>query len=108
IEKKGASALLKAVDAILVPGGFGTRGIEGKILAAQYARENKVPYLGICLGMQIALIEFARHVANMKAANSTEFDANTLYPVVALVEEWTEQDGNKQVRYANSNKGGTM
>ena len=100
--------VLASADAILVPGGFGLRGIEGKILAAKYARENKVPFLGICLGMQIAVIEFARHVAGMTAANSTEFDPSTAYPVVALVNEWIENGGKVQRRHANSDKGGSM
>ena len=86
IETRGVE-LLKDLDAILVPGGFGERGIEGKILTAQYARENKIPYLGICLGMQVALIEFARNVANMADANSTEFKADCKFPVVALITE---------------------
>jgi CTP synthase len=107
VEQKGVSSL-KEMDAIIVPGGFGKRGVEGKILAAQYARENNVPYLGICLGMQIALIEFARHKANMPNANSTEFDLNTPYPVVALVAEWTNQSGQVETRDENSDKGGTM
>lgn len=100
--------VFKHVDAILVPGGFGTRGVEGKIIAAQYARENNVPYLGICLGMQIAVIEFARHVANLKDANSSEFDAKTPYPVVALVSEWIGQEGQVEKRDSNSDLGGTM
>ncbi|WP_437438494.1 glutamine amidotransferase-related protein, partial [Vibrio cholerae] len=79
---------LNGLDAILVPGGFGDRGIEGKIRAAQYARENKIPYLGICLGMQVALIEYARNVASMGGAHSTEFNKNTKYPVVGLITEW--------------------
>lgn len=100
--------LLENADAILVPGGFGTRGVEGKIMAAQYARENNVPYLGICLGMQIALVEYARHCANMTGANSTEFDADTPYPVVALVSEWLDESGNKQLRDEGTDLGGTM
>lgn len=108
LESKGAKALLSEVDAVLVPGGFGKRGVEGKILAAQYARENKIPYLGICLGMQIALIEYARHVANMPNANSTEFDAETPYPVVALVTEWINQTGEREQRSEKSDVGGTM
>jgi CTP synthase len=107
IEKNGA-ALLKGMDAILVPGGFGKRGVEGKVLAAKYARENKVPYLGICLGLQIALIEYTRHVANIKEANSTEFDRQTPYPIVALVTEWVDQSGKKELRNEESDKGGTM
>lgn len=100
--------LLSCVDAILVPGGFGKRGVEGKILAAKFARENKIPYLGICLGMQIAIIEYARHMANMKDANSTEFDQQTPYPVVALVTEWITQTGEREQRSEKSDVGGTM
>ena len=96
------------IGAILVPGGFGNRGIEGKILAAKFARENNIPYLGICLGMQVAVIDYARNVLNMPGANSTEFDTNTQYPVVTLVEEWLDQNGAKQLRVASSSKGGTM
>lgn len=107
IEQKGAS-LLKGVDAILVPGGFGKRGSEGKILAAKYARENHVPYLGICLGMQIAIIEYARHKLNLPEANSTEFDPNTQHPVIALVTEWKSKQGEVQKRTADSDLGGTM
>jgi len=100
--------LLRDVDAILVPGGFGVRGIEGKIIAAEYARENGIPYLGICLGMQIAIIEYARHKANMKNANSTEFDSDTPYPVIALVNQWIEEDGQIQKRKKEDDLGGTM
>ncbi len=107
IEKQGAELLAEA-DAILVPGGFGHRGVEGKILAAQYARENGVPYFGICLGMQVALVEFARHQANMKDANSSEFVSDTPYPVVALVSEWQDSDGNVEYRDENSDLGGTL
>ncbi len=95
-------------DAILVPGGFGKRGIEGKICAARFARERKVPYLGICLGMQVATIEFARHVAGLKDANSTEFDAASPNPVIALITEWKDADGTIKTRDQNSNLGGTM
>ena len=95
-------------DAILVPGGFGVRGVEGKICAAQYARENKVAYLGICLGMQVATIEYARHVAGLKDANSTEFDPQTPHPVIALIDEWQDADGSIQKRNASSDLGGTM
>ena len=95
-------------DAILVPGGFGIRGVEGKICAAQYARENKVPYLGICLGMQVATIEFARHVAGLKDANSTEFAPNGPHPVIALITEWKDEDGTIKQRSENSDLGGTM
>lgn len=108
IEKKGAKALLKNVDGILVPGGFGSRGVEGKILAAQYAREHDVPYLGICLGMQVALIEFARNVAGLKDANSTEFNRNTPYPIIALITEWSDEEGNIERRNESSDLGGTM
>ncbi|GGY76052.1 CTP synthase [Pseudoduganella plicata] len=107
IEAKGPGDLAK-YDAILVPGGFGKRGVEGKIRAAQFARENKVPYLGICLGMQVALIEYARHMAGLTNANSTEFDADTDQPVVALIDEWQGQDGKVEKRDANSDLGGTM
>ena len=100
--------LLDCVDAILVPGGFGARGIEGKIYAVKVARENDIPYLGICLGMQIAVIEYARNVCGLKSANSTEFDASTDYPVVGLIEEWIDQEGNKELRSADSDLGGTM
>lgn len=108
LEKEDAAKLLSKMDAILVPGGFGKRGVEGKIRAVQYARENKVPYFGICLGMQIALIEYARHVAGMKNANSTEFDTETPYPVVALVTEWTNEGGGREHRNEKSDIGGTM
>ncbi len=99
---------LSSFDAILVPGGFGKRGIEGKIVAAQYARENRVPYLGICLGMQVATIEFARHVAGLDDANSTEFEPGCANPVIALIEEWQDRDGSIQKRTASSDLGGTM
>lgn len=108
LERQGPAHLLNQVDAIIVPGGFGQRGVEGKILAARYAREEKIPYLGICLGMQIAVIEYARHCANMPKANSTEFDAETPYPIVALVAEWTESSGVKTTRTEQADKGGTM
>lgn len=107
LERQGTQ-LLKGVSAILIPGGFGKRGIEGKIAAAQFAREQQVPYLGICLGMQIAVIEFARHCLNMTQANSTEFDPATPYPVIALVSEWTTADGKKELRDQHAAKGGTM
>lgn len=107
IEKEG-SQLLEKVDAILVPGGFGERGIDGKLTAIQYARENQIPYFGICLGLQLAVVEFARHKAGLKSANSTEFDPKTDKPVIALVTEWTNQSGNKEVRDQNSDLGGTM
>ena len=99
---------LQGFNSILVPGGFGNRGVEGKIAAAQYARENKVPYLGICLGMQVASIEYARHMAGLAGANSTEFDSATPYPVIALIDEWQDADGSVQKRDANSDLGGTM
>jgi CTP synthase len=95
-------------DAILVPGGFGIRGVEGKISSAQFARENKVPYLGICLGMQVATIEYARHMAGLTDANSTEFVPDGPYPVIALINEWKDADGSIQTRTADSNLGGTM
>ena len=107
IEKNGPGALA-TMDAVLVPGGFGVRGTEGKIAAIRYARENKVPYLGICLGMQLATIEFARHVAGFEGANSTEFDADTPHPVVALITEWQDREGRVEKRDASSNLGGTM
>ncbi|MBC3870048.1 CTP synthase [Undibacterium oligocarboniphilum] len=107
IEAHGTTSLEK-YDAILVPGGFGKRGVEGKIMAARYARENKIPYLGICLGMQVALIEYARHMAGLTMANSTEFDPETEQPVVALINEWKNQDGKVETRDENSDLGGTM
>ncbi|MBU2876530.1 MULTISPECIES: CTP synthase [Aliiglaciecola] len=107
IESKG-EAVLQDLDAILVPGGFGERGIEGKIAAAKYARENKIPYLGICLGMQVALIEYARNVTGMADANSTEFNPETPFPVVGLITEWQETDGSTEVRDESSDLGGTM
>ena len=107
IEVNGTKALEK-FDGILVPGGFGKRGVEGKINAARYARENKVPYLGICLGMQVALIEYARNMAGLTKANSTEFDDQTEQPVVALINEWQNHDGKVELRDANSDLGGTM
>ena len=99
---------LAKFDGILVPGGFGARGVEGKICAARYARDNKVPYLGICLGMQVATIEFARHVAGFKGANSTEFDPQTPHPVIALITEWKDADGTIKIRDEKSDLGGTM
>ncbi|WGO83012.1 glutamine hydrolyzing CTP synthase [Arsenophonus apicola] len=107
IEAHGSESL-KGLDAILVPGGFGERGVEGKIMAARYARENNIPYLGICLGMQVALIEYARHVAGMAGANSTEFAPDCPYPVVALITEWSDDSGNIKVRNEKSDLGGTM
>ena len=102
------AAQLARFDAILVPGGFGKRGIEGKIVAARYAREHRVPYLGICLGMQVATIEYARHVAGLAGANSTEFEPACPHPVIALIEEWKDRDGSIQKRTASSDLGGTM
>jgi CTP synthase len=101
-------AQLARYDAILVPGGFGKRGIEGKIIAAQYAREHGIPYLGICLGMQVATIEYARHMAGLAGANSTEFEPECEHPVIALIEEWKDRDGSIQKRTARSDLGGTM
>ena len=106
--KESVLTELSKLDGILVPGGFGTRGVEGKVLSAKYARTNLVPYLGICLGMQTALIEFARNVGGLEKANSTEFDPATPYPVVALVTEWTSQTGTTEKRDATSDLGGTM
>ncbi len=104
----GSVSRLANFDAVLVPGGFGKRGIEGKICAARFARENKVPYLGICLGMQVATIEFARHVAGLKDANSTEFEPDCANPVIALITEWKDADGTIKTRNKNSDLGGTM
>ncbi len=102
------TAAFARFDGILVPGGFGQRGVEGKIASAQYARENQVPYLGICLGMQVATIEYARHVAGLTGANSTEFDPATPHPVIALINEWQDKDGSIQKRSTASDLGGTM
>jgi CTP synthase len=102
------ASVLKNFDAILVPGGFGKRGIEGKIVAAQYAREHGIPYLGICLGMQVATIEYARHMAGLAGANSTEFEPETPHPVIALIDEWQDSDGSIQKRDEHSDLGGTM
>ncbi len=107
IEQKGLDVLGKA-DAILVPGGFGERGVEGKIMAVRYARENGVPYLGICLGMQVAVIEFARNVAQLKGAQSSEFQQDTPHPVIGLITEWQEKDGSIERRDEQSDLGGTM
>jgi len=107
IEKNGTTGLHN-MDAILVPGGFGRRGVEGKIKAIRYARENGVPYLGICLGMQLAVIEYARNVADLAGAHSTEFDPDTPHPVVALITEWQDRDGRIERRDAKSDLGGTM
>ena len=107
LETEGA-ACLADVDAILVPGGFGDRGVEGKIKTVRYARENGIPYLGICLGLQAAVVEFARNVAGLKDAHSTEFDPSTTNPVIALITEWQDQDGSSQERDADSELGGSM
>ena len=108
ISSKNIKKTLKNSDAVLVPGGFGERGIEGMILACKYARENNIPYLGICLGMQVAIIEYARNVLNLKGANSTEFDQNTKHPVIGLITEWNDISGKKEKRDKNSDLGGTM
>ena len=108
ITSKNVRRVLKKSDAILVPGGFGERGVEGMILACKYARENNVPYLGICLGMQIAIIEYARNVLKLKSANSTEFDSSTKFPVIGLITEWSDISGKKEKRTKNSDLGGTM
>ena len=102
------TAALEDVDAILVPGGFGNRGVEGKIQTVKFARENKVPYLGICLGMQVAVIEYARHVAGLKTAHSTEFKKDCPEPVIGLITEWQDSTGNIEQRDAASDLGGTM
>lgn len=107
IEEEGVESLV-GLDAILVPGGFGKRGTEGKIMAIEYARVNKIPYLGICLGMQLAVIEFARHVVGLANANSTEFDEKVEHPVVALITEWKNRDGSTEKRTDESDLGGTM
>ncbi len=107
IEKRGLD-VLDGVDAILVPGGFGERGMEGKIAAVCHARENKIPYLGICLGMQAAVIEFARHVAGLDGATSSEFEPTAEHPVIALITEWTKADGTRELRTEDSDLGGTM
>ncbi len=106
--EKGGAACLEGMDAVLVPGGFGRRGIEGKIEAVRYARERGIPYLGICLGMQLAVIEFARNVAGLAGAHSTEFNPDTAHPVIALITEWKSADGSVQVRSERSDLGGTM
>ncbi|RDE51228.1 MAG: CTP synthase [Candidatus Accumulibacter meliphilus] len=107
IERQGCAAL-QGMDAILVPGGFGRRGTEGKIAAIRHAREGGIPFLGICLGMQLAVVEFARHVAGMNGAHSSEFDQDTAYPVVALITEWQDASGRLEKRDENSDLGGTM
>ena len=105
---KNVAKTLKKSDAILVPGGFGERGVEGMILACRYSREKNIPYLGICLGMQVAIIEYARNVLNLKGANSTEFNQKTKYPVIGLITEWSDISGKKEKRNKNSDLGGTM
>jgi CTP synthase len=100
--------VLESMDAILVPGGFGLRGVEGKIAAAKYARENNIPYLGICLGMQVAVIEYARHIANLEGAHSTEFVEDPAHPVIALITEWQDEQGHIQTRDADTDLGGSM
>ncbi|MBV1788825.1 CTP synthase [Marinobacterium sp. D7] len=107
VEREGVE-ILKDVSAILVPGGFGERGVEGKIEAVRYARENKIPYLGICLGMQVAVIEYARHVAKLEEANSTEFEQDCTHPVIGLITEWLDASGEKEERSEASDLGGTM
>ena len=107
IEQHG-TGVLEGAHAILVPGGFGKRGVEGKIDAVRYARENNIPYLGICLGMQVAVIEFARNVAGLTGAHSTEFNQATEHPVIALIEEWQRADGGQELRSEDSDLGGTM
>ena len=108
ITSKNIRKTLKNADAVLVPGGFGERGIEGMILACKYARENDIPYLGICLGMQVAIIEYARNVLKLKDANSTEFNKDTKHPVIGLITEWSDISGKKEKRSKNSDLGGTM
>ncbi len=107
IDREGTGAL-EGMDAILVPGGFGKRGVEGKIKAIRFARENRIPYLGICLGMQLAVVEFARHMASLEGAHSTEFEPKTPYPVVALITEWMSREGQREMRSEQSDLGGTM
>ena len=107
IEKNGVDALTK-IDGVLIPGGFGRRGTEGKIKAIQFSRKHKIPFLGICLGMQLAVVEFARNRAGLDGANSSEFNSKTKYPVVGLITEWQTQDGIIEIRDENSNMGGTM
>ena len=108
INSRNVSKVLSSADAVLVPGGFGERGVEGMIQACKFARENQIPYLGICLGMQVALIEFARNVLKLKGANSTEFNSETKHPVIALITEWNDISGKKEKRNKNSDLGGTM
>jgi len=107
IENEGVTQL-KGVDAILIPGGFGERGVEGKISTARFARENKVPFLGICLGMQSVVIEFSRNVAGLEGAHSTEFLPNSPHPVIGLITEWQDHEGQTETRDENSDLGGTM
>jgi CTP synthase len=107
IERNGTGALANA-DAILVPGGFGDRGVEGKITAVQYARENNIPFLGICLGMHVALVEYARNVCGLEGAHSTEMDKDTPHPIIALITEWLDADGSTEMRDESSDLGGTM
>jgi CTP synthase len=107
IERAGTDCLA-GLDAILVPGGFGERGIEGKIRAVRFARENGIPYLGICLGMQVAVIEYARDVARLEGAHSTEFQRDTPHPVIALITEWQTEQGRREVRDETTDKGGSM
>jgi len=107
IEDEGVG-LLQGVDGILVPGGFGNRGVEGKIATVRHARENNIPYLGICLGLHVAIIEFARNVANLPAANSTEFDKQSPHPVIALITEWVDAEGKTELRDESADLGGTM
>ncbi|MDO8464600.1 MAG: CTP synthase, partial [Gallionella sp.] len=107
IEKRGTGCLV-GMDAILVPGGFGKRGVEGKIMAIRYARENRIPYLGICLGMQLAIIEYARDKAGMEGAHSTEFNPDTPHPVIGLITEWRTREGKVETRDAKSDLGGSM
>ncbi len=108
IEERGAEALLSDCDSVLVAGGFGNRGVEGKIKAIEYARVNKIPYLGICLGMQLTLVEFARNVLGFEGANSVEFDENTPYPMIYLIDNFMDQSGNTQLRTHKSPMGGTL
>ena len=107
IERNGTEALM-GVDAILVPGGFGDRGVEGKIIAVRYARENSIPFLGICLGMHVALVEYARNVVGLEGADSTEMNLSTQHPIVALITQWMNADGSSVQRDEASDKGGTM
>ena len=108
LTSKNIRKTLKNADAVLIPGGFGERGVEGMILACKFARENNIPYLGICLGMQVAIIEYARNVIKLKGANSTEFDQDTKYPVIGLITEWSDRSGKKEKRNKSSDLGGTM